>query len=191
MFTLSCTPFIYNFDRLPLEPGRQQPPGLGGAPARKTQFRNRGNYEMSYFSLGRLINCLVVVLEITITTTTILTKSTTCVSTKATLTETTPFRMGTPRHQLKTKPGIREVWWWVCVWVFVHIRCMYVHYTFYKYYTYYACTGVGGRLPWWKKTRNSEVNTVWSACLSVSMSEWLNVWLYILDSLQFNNSNNK
>ena len=129
------------------------------------------------------VNCLVLVLEITITTTTISTKSTTYLSTKATLTETTPFKMGTPRHQLKTKPGIREVWWWVCVWLFVHIRCMYV------YYTYYACTkgdgvctGVGGRLPWWKKTRNSEVNTVWSACLSVSMSEWLNVWLYNFNS---------
>ena len=148
---------------------------------------------MSYSSLVRLgqLLLLVVVLEITIKTTTISTKSTTYQSTTATLAETTPFKMGTPRHQLKTKPGIREVWWWVCVWVFVHIRCMYVHYTFYKYYTYYACTGVGGRLPWWKKTRNSEVNTVWSACLSVSMSEWLNVWLYILDSLQFNNSNNK
>ena len=62
------TAVIYNFDRLPLEPGKQQPPGLGGAPARKTQFRNRGNYEMSYFSLGRLvkdnINCPEKVMKI-------------------------------------------------------------------------------------------------------------------------------
>ena len=61
-------------------------------------------------------------LKITIKTTTISTKPTTYLSTKATLAETTPFKMGTPRHQLKTKPGIREVWWWVCVWLFVHIR---------------------------------------------------------------------
>ena len=49
--------------------------------------------------------------------------------------------------QLGVEPGIREVWWWPA----------------------------GVRLPWWKLTRNSEVNTLWSDRL-----RFFNVWSVIL-----------